>query len=136
MNILQKRWIIGGNMISLGKIAKEIINEWYGQLENYWLKKDGKAVKVNNHESHATFLSKFSHEQRDKAYMWMYHNGWARIIIERGDMYIQTDYDNPKSVKLTTEQKNWILDKIYLYPKDKNGEELRPVNIYGRSITI
>ncbi len=66
----------------------------------------------------------------------MYHQGWARIIIERGDMYIQTDYDNPKSVKLTIEQKDWIKDKIYLYPKDDKDEELRPVNIYGRNITI
>jgi hypothetical protein len=136
MNIRLRKWIIGGNMIFLGKILTEIINEWYGQLENYWLRKDGKAVKVNNHESHATLLSKFNHEQRDKAYAWMYHNGWARIIIERGDMYIQTDYDKPQKVNLTTEQKAWITDKIYLYPKDENGEDLRPVNIYGKSVTL
>ena len=122
----------------LGDILKQILREWHvhHQLENYWLSKDGKGVKVNNHESYAMLLSKFIYEHRYKAYEWMYHQGWARIIIENGDMYIQTDYDNAKNVKLTPEQKDWILGKVYIYPKDDNGEELRVVNVYGKSIKL
>lgn len=120
----------------LGNILKQILFEWYGQIENYWLSKDGKAHKVNNHEQYACQLSKCNHEHRDRAYYWMFHNGWARIIVEDGDMYIQTEYDRLDRVKLTSEQKEWIDDKIYLYPKDKNGESLRPVNIYRRSVNL
>lgn len=124
----------------LGKLPdKSPYKRLYESLEmitdrlNYWLDNNGEAKKVSNHESYARHLSRIidydiSH---DKAYDWMYKRGWARITIERNEIYIDTCLSGG-IVNLTTKQKDWIREMQLIY----KTAELQAVNKFGRRVEL
>jgi hypothetical protein len=114
---------------------KNLIDEgWDGMLQAqfYWLSKEGKAVKVNNHISYAERLSNIDWDN-DQSYQYMFDRGWARISIEDNYIFINTSLKNPTQIDLTKSQKEWlktIRDEIY------PALHLNIVNIYRRHIEI
>jgi hypothetical protein len=114
---------------------KDLIYEgWGGMLQAnfYWLSKEGKGVKVNNHLSHAALLSKNNYDS-DMSYQWMFDNGWARVSIEDHEIYVNTSLINPSDINLTKAQKEWLkMMRDDIYPHQK----LNIVNIYRRNIEI
>lgn len=114
---------------------KDLIDEGWGgmlQAKFYWLSKDGRGIKVNNHRSLADTLSKIDWDD-DKSYQWMFDHGWARISIEDNYIFVNTSLTNPIDVNLTKAQREWLTtmrDDIF------RGQNLQIVNIYRRSLDI
>lgn len=114
---------------------KNLIDEgWNGMLQAkfYWLSKDGRGIKVNNHRSLADNLSKIDWDD-DKSYQWMFDHGWARISIEDNYIFVNTSLSNPVDVNLTKAQREWlttIRDDVF------RSQNLQIVNIYRKIIDI
>jgi hypothetical protein len=113
------------------EVLRDLNESFYSYPELYWVDRNGNGKKVNSHASYANLLSK---QIREKAYEWMYNRGWARIIIDGKDMYINT-LKLTDEINLSKAQKEWIRELI---DKKYTEEQIRvkPVTIHGRMIDL
>ena len=80
--------------------------------EHWWLR-DNKAVKVPSHEE---FIKKLIQTQNlkldvDDAYEIAFQQKFIRVTITHRALYVQTNMYHPSEVKVTRQQKNWLVDK-------------------------
>jgi hypothetical protein len=116
---------------SYSPYKRRLSESFYSYPEYYWVDRNGNGKKVNSHASYANLLSK---QVREKAYEWMYNRGWARIIIDGKDMYINTSKSTDE-INLSQAQREWIksmLEKKY----GEDQQRIRPLTIHGRMIDL
>ena len=114
------------SIFSEGYWPAGFVQEWF-----YWVSPEGKAHKVNNHQSYADTVSKL---EGDDSLNWMYARGWMRVTVKDHELFINKTLDpaTANDVHLTKGQREWVKIFIELY----SGARLRPVTLNRRRIEI
>ena len=122
----------------LAEIVKLIHNEnldaWHSRMVHvqfYWVDRNGKHHKVNNHGSYASTLSG-KNPNDDAAYQFMYDRGWMKISIEDNLIYVTTSLTD-RNTNISRPQREWLkMMRDEIYPHQK----LQIVNVDGRPMDI